>query len=163
MGVGMKITLVAVGKVKERYFTEAAAEYVKRISRYAKVEVLEVADEKTPDQAPEGEKSRILEKEGERILQKIPAGAFVVALAIEGKMPDSKELAEQMERWNVEGVSHVVFVIGGSLGLAGKVMKRANYVLSFSRMTFPHQLMRVILLEQIYRSFTIRNHTPYHK
>ena len=137
MGVGMKITLVAVGKVKERYFTEAATEYVKRISRYAKVEVLEVADEKTPDQAPEGEKSRILEKEGERVLQKIPAGAFVVALAIEGKMPDSKELAEQMER--------------------------ANYVLSFSRMTCPHQLMRVILLEQIYRSFTIRNHTPYHK
>ena len=163
MGVGMKITLVVVGKVKERYFTEAAAEYVKRISRYAKVEILEVADEKTPDQAAEGQKSRILEKEGERILSKIPAGAFVAALAIEGKMPDSKELAEQMERWNVGGVSHVAFVIGGSLGLAEKVIKRADYVLSFSRMTFPHQLMRVILLEQIYRSFTIRNHTPYHK
>ncbi len=163
MGVGMKITLVTVGKVKERYFTEAAAEYIKRISRYAKVELLEVADEKTPDQAAEGEKKRILEKEGERILSRIPPGAFVVALAIEGKMPDSEELAKQMEKWNVGGISHVVFVIGGSLGLSGKVMKRADYALSFSRMTFPHQLMRVILLEQLYRSFTIRNHTPYHK
>ena len=120
-------------------------------------------DEKTPDGASEGLELQIKEKEGERILQKIPDGAFVVALAIDGKMLDSEELAGQMERWNVGGISHVVFLIGGSLGLAPTVLKRADYKLSFSKMTFPHQLMRVILLEQIYRSFRIRNHEPYHK
>lgn len=120
-------------------------------------------DEKTPDGASEGLELQIKEKEGERILQKIPDGAFVVALAIDGKMLDSEELAGQMERWNVGGISHVVFLIGGSLGLAPTVLKRADYKLSFSKMTFPHQLMRVILLEQVYRSFRIRNHEPYHK
>ena len=159
----MKITVISVGKIKEKYFTGAIEEYAKRLSRYCKLELIEVADEKTPDGASEGLELQIKEKEGERILQKIPDGAFVVALAIDGKMLDSEELADQMERWNVGGISHVVFLIGGSLGLAPTVLKRADYKLSFSKMTFPHQLMRVILLEQVYRSFRIRNHEPYHK
>ena len=159
----MKITVISVGKIKEKYFTGAIEEYAKRLSRYCKLELIEVADEKTPDGASEGLELQIKEKEGERILQKIPDGAFVIALAIDGRMLDSEELANQMERWNVGGISHVVFLIGGSLGLAPTVLKRADYKLSFSKMTFPHQLMRVILLEQIYRSFRIRNHEPYHK
>lgn len=159
----MKITVIAVGKIKEKYFTAAVQEYAKRLSRYCKLEILEVPDEKTPDGAGEALESQIKEKEGERIIQKIPDNAYVVALAIEGKMLDSEELAGQMERWNVGGISHVVFVIGGSLGLSSGVLRRADYKLSFSPMTFPHQLMRVILLEQVYRSFRIRNHEPYHK
>lgn len=159
----MKITLITVGKIKEKYFTDAIAEYAKRLSRYCKLEMIEVADEKTPDGASESLENQIKEKEGERILTKIPDGACVVALAIEGKQLDSEALADKMEKWNVGGISHVVFIIGGSLGLSGKVLSRADFKLSFSKMTFPHQLMRVILLEQIYRSFRIRNHEPYHK
>ena len=159
----MKITVISVGKIKEKYFTGAIEEYAKRLSRYCKLDLIEVPDEKTPDGVSEDLELQIKEKEGERILQKIPDGAFVVALAIDGKMLDSEELAGQMERWNVGGISHVVFLIGGSLGLAPTVLKRADYKLSFSKMTFPHQLMRVILLEQVYRSFRIRNHEPYHK
>lgn len=159
----MKITVISVGKIKEKYFTGAIEEYAKRLSRYCKLDLIEVPDEKTPDGASEGLELQIKEKEGERILQKIPDGAFVVVLAIDGRMLDSEELACQMERWNVGGISHIVFLIGGSLGLAPTVLKRADYQLSFSKMTFPHQLMRVILLEQIYRSFRIRNHEPYHK
>lgn len=159
----MKITVIAVGKIKEKYFTGAIEEYAKRLSRYCKLELIEVADEKTPDGASETMELQIKEKEGERILQRMPDGAYVIALAIDGKMLDSEELAAQMERWNVGGISHIAFVIGGSLGLAPAVLKRADFKLSFSKMTFPHQLMRVILLEQIYRSFRIRNHEPYHK
>lgn len=159
----MKITVIAVGKIKEKYFTDAVGEYSKRLSRFCKLELIEVTDEKTPDGAGEALELQIREKEGERILQKMPEHAFMVALAIDGKMLDSVELAKQMERWNVTGVSHIVFVIGGSLGLAPSVLKRADYKLSFSKMTFPHQLMRVILLEQVYRSFQIRSNSPYHK
>lgn len=159
----MKITLITVGKIKEKYFTDAIAEYAKRLSRYTKLEIVEVPDEKTPDGASETLENQIKDKEGEKILFKIPEGAYVVALAIEGKMLDSEELADKMEKWNVSGISHVVFIIGGSLGLAQKVLNRADFKLSFSKMTFPHQLMRVILLEQIYRSFRIRNNEPYHK
>ena len=159
----MKITVISVGKIKEKYFTGAIEEYAKRLSRYCKLDLIEVPDEKTPDGASEGLELQIKEKEGERILQKIPDGAFVVALAIDGKMLDSEELAGQMERWNVGGISHVVFLIGGSLGLAPTVLKRADYKLSFSKMTFPHQLMQMILLEQIYRGYRIMNHEPYHK
>lgn len=159
----MKITVIAVGKIKEKYFTGAIEEYTKRLSRYCKLEIIEVPDEKTPDGASEALELQIKEKEGERILQKIPENACVVALAIEGKMLDSEELAARMERWNVNGISHVAFIIGGSLGLSPAVLGRADHKLSFSRMTFPHQLMRVILLEQVYRSFRIRNHEPYHK
>ena len=159
----MRITLITVGKIKEKYFTDAIAEYAKRLSRYIKLEMVEVADEKTPDGASEALENQIKDKEGERILAKIPDGSYVVALAIEGKMLDSEELADKMEKWNVSGISHVVFIIGGSLGLSSKVLSRADFKLSFSKMTFPHQLMRVILLEQIYRSFRIRNNEPYHK
>ena len=159
----MKITLITVGKIKEKFFQDAIAEYSKRLSRYCRLEILQVADEKTPDGAGEALELQIKEKEGERILQKLPDNAYVVALAIDGKMLDSEELASRMEQGNVNGISHVAFVIGGSLGLAPAVLKRADYKLSFSKMTFPHQLMRVILLEQIYRSFRIRNHEPYHK
>ena len=159
----MKITLITVGKIKEKYFTDAISEYSKRLSRYCKMDIIEVPDEKTPDGASETLETQIKDKEGEKILAKIPDGAYVVALAIEGKMLDSEELADKMEKWNVSGISHVVFVIGGSLGLSSKVLNRADFKLSFSKMTFPHQLMRVILLEQIYRSFRIRNNEPYHK
>ena len=159
----MKITLITVGKIKEKYFTDAIAEYAKRLSRYCKLDIEEVADEKTPDGASESLENQIKEKEGERILSKIPDGAYVVALAIEGKQLDSEELADKMEKWNVNGVSHLVFIIGGSLGLTSKVLNRADFKLSFSKMTFPHQLMRVVLLEQVYRSFRIRNNEPYHK
>ena len=158
----MKITVISVGKIKEKYFTGAIEEYAKRLSRYCKLDLIEVPDRERSG-ASEGLELQIKEKEGEPILQKIPDGAFVVALAIDGKMLDSEELAGQMERWNVGGISHVVFLIGGSLGLAPTVLKRADCRLSFSKMTFPHQLMRVILLEQVYRSFRIRNHEPYHK
>ena len=159
----MKITLITVGKIKEKYFTDAIAEYAKRLSRYCKLEIIEVADEKTPDGASEALDNQIKEKEGERILSKVPDSAYVIALAIEGKQLSSEELADKMEKWNVGGISHLVFIIGGSLGLTPKVLNRADYKLSFSKMTFPHQLMRVVLLEQIYRSFRIRNNEPYHK
>ena len=159
----MKITLITVGKIKEKYFTDAIAEYAKRLSRYCKLEIIEVADEKTPDGASEALENQIKEKEGERILSKVPDSAYVIALAIEGKQLSSEELADKMEKWNVGGISHLVFIIGGSLGMTPKVLNRADYKLSFSKMTFPHQLMRVVLLEQIYRSFRIRNNEPYHK
>ena len=159
----MKITCVVVGKIKEKYFTDAIKEYSKRLSRYCKLEILEVADEKTPDGASEAEEVAIREKEGERILKALKDDAYVIALAIEGKMLDSVELSQKIERLGVSGTSHIAFVIGGSLGLAPAVMKRADYALSFSRMTFPHQLMRVVLLEQLYRSYRILKNEPYHK
>ena len=159
----MKYTILCVGKIKEKFYTQAVEEYVKRLSRYGKTEIIEVADEKTPDQASEGTNRMIKEKEGERILAQIKDDAYVIALAIEGQMLDSEGLAEKMEKLAISGTSHIVFVIGGSLGLSEKVMKRADYHLSFSRMTFPHQLMRVILLEQIYRGCRIIHHEPYHK
>ena len=159
----MKITCVVVGKIKEKYFTDAIKEYSKRLSRYCKLEILELTDEKTPDGASEAEELAIREKEGERILKALKDDAYVIALAIEGKMLDSVELSQKIESLGVGGTSHIAFVIGGSLGLAPAVMKRADYALSFSRMTFPHQLMRVVLLEQLYRSYRIMKHEPYHK
>ena len=159
----MKITVVTVGKIKEKYFTDAIAEYSKRLSRYCKLEIIQVADEKTPDGASEALETQIKEKEGERILSNIKDGSFVVALAIDGHMLDSEQLADKIEKWGVSGISQIVFVIGGSLGLSKAVWSRADYKLSFSKMTFPHQLMRVILLEQIYRSYRIIANEPYHK
>ena len=159
----MKITLIAVGKIKERYFEDAIREYSKRLSRYCRLEIIQVADEKTPDGASEALEEQIKEKEGRRILDQIREGAYVIALAVEGKQLDSLELAARMERLAVEGKSQLVFLIGGSLGLSKEVMRRADFALSFSAMTFPHQLMRVILLEQIYQSFRIRAGEPYHK
>lgn len=159
----MRITLVTVGKIKEKFFVQAIAEYSKRLSRYCKLEIIEVADEKTPDKASEALELQIKEKEGERILKSIKDDSYVIALAIEGKMRSSEELAARIEKLGIGGESHLTFVIGGSLGLAPAVLNRADEKLSFSPMTFPHQLMRVILLEQIYRSHRIINHEPYHK
>lgn len=159
----MKITVMAVGKIKESFYREAVAEFQKRLSRYVKLEIIETADEKTPEDASELENSRIRKLEGERLLKNIRADAYVIALAIKGKMFDSVELSEKLRMLGVNGASHIVFVIGGSLGLSEEVLKRADMQLSFSKMTFPHQLMRVILLEQIYRSYRIMNHEPYHK
>lgn len=159
----MKITLVTVGKIKEKYLEQAIAEYSKRLARYCKLEILQVADEKTPEGASAAVEEQIKEKEGERILSQIRDGSFVIALAIEGKMMSSEELAQKMDRLAVEGTSQITFIIGGSLGLSRKVLERADFLLSFSKMTFPHQLMRVILLEQIYRSYRIITGQPYHK
>ena len=157
----MRITVVCVGKIKEKFYTQAVEEYSKRLSRYCKLDIVELADEKTPDNASDVE--QIKNKEGERILSAIKDDAYVCALAIEGKMLDSVELSEKIDRLGIEGTSNITFVIGGSLGLADAVLKRADYKLSFSRMTFPHQLMRVILLEQIYRAYRIMKNEPYHK
>lgn len=159
----MKITLITVGKVKEKFYRDAIAEYSKRLSRYCKLSIIEVADEKTPDKASEALEQQIKEKEGERILSKLSEDAYTIVLAIDGKNPDSVELAEKIKKLGVHGVSHIQLIIGGSLGLDEAVMKKADYKLSFSRMTFPHQLMRVILLEQIYRSYRIISGEPYHK
>lgn len=159
----MKITCVVVGKIKETYYTDAVKEYAKRLSRYCKLEIVELPDEKTPDGASVAEEMAILEREGERILKALREDAYVIALAIEGKGLDSVEFSGKIEQLGIRGVSHITFVIGGSLGLASSVMSRADEALSFSRMTFPHQLMRVILLEQIYRSFRIMKGEPYHK
>ena len=159
----MNIDIGCVGKVKERYLRDAIDEYRKRLSRFAKVDVIEVADEKTPEHASDTLNAQIKEKEGERILKHLRDGAFVVALAIEGDQLTSEQLAARIAQWGLHGVSHLQFVIGGSLGLDPRVLRRANMPLSFSKMTFPHQLMRVILLEQIYRAFKINAHEPYHK
>ena len=155
----MRINVVCVGKIKEKFYTQAVEEYSKRLSRYCKLDI----DEKTPDNASDIVNEQIKNKEGERILSAIKDDAYVCALAIEGKMLDSVELSEKIERLGIEGTSNITFVIGGSLGLADAVLKRADYKLSFSRMTFPHQLMRVILLEQIYRAYRIMKNEPYHK
>lgn len=159
----MKITILSVGRVKEKYWNMALAEYGKRLSRYCKLEMVEVADEKTPDGASEVLENQIRRKEGKRLLDKIPENAYVIALAIEGKMLDSVELSEKIERLGIHGTAHIIFVIGGSLGLDTEVLHRADEQLSFSKMTFPHQMMRVILLEQIYRSYRIISGSPYHK
>lgn len=159
----MKIKLVAVGKIKERYFEQAIAEYAKRLGRYCRLEIIQVADEKTPDGASPALEEQIKEKEGQRILANIREGEYVIALAVEGRMLDSVELSKKLEGLALEGKSQVDFVIGGSLGLSKEVMGRADFALSFSKMTFPHQLMRVVLLEQVYRGFRIWAGEPYHK
>lgn len=159
----MKITILCVGKVKEKFYRDAIAEYSKRLSRYCKLEIIEVSDEKTSEQATQTEIDIVKNKEGERLLKNIKDDAYVFCLAIDGKQLDSVELSQKMDKLMTGDKSHLVFVIGGSLGLSDDVLKRADYKLSFSKMTFPHQLMRVILLEQIYRSFRISNNEPYHK
>lgn len=159
----MKITVLAVGKIKEKYLTGALAEYQKRLSRYCKLEIIEVADEKTPDRASEREEQIIRAKEGERLRKYIKDGAYVIALAIEGKQASSEQFAEKIHELGLTGESHIIFLIGGSIGLDSSLLKRADERLSFSKMTFPHQLMRVILLEQIYRGYRIIHGEPYHK
>lgn len=159
----MKITLITVGKIKEKYLEEAIGEYTKRLNRYCKLEIIQVTDEKTPDGAGPSLEEQIKDREGQRILSHMKDGMYVITLEIQGKMLTSEELAEKMDSLGVRGISHVAFIIGGSLGLSKEVLKRADFRLSFSKMTFPHQLMRVILLEQIYRSYRIIAGEPYHK
>ena len=159
----MKITILTVGKIKEDFYRKAIAEYSKRLSRYCKLEIIEVTDEKTPDSASAVVEEQIKDKEGERLLKYIREDAYVIALAIEGKMLDSIGLSKKIEQLGIMGKSRIIFVIGGSLGLSDRILKRADFKLSFSKMTFPHQLMRVILLEQIYRSYRIICKEPYHK
>ena len=159
----MKIKIVTVGKLKEKYLKDGIAEYSKRISRFAKLEMIELADEKTPDKASEIENQKILETEGARILSKVGERDFVLVLAIEGKTFSSEEFSKQLEEAYIKGYSTLTFIIGGSLGLAPSVKNRANLSVSFGRLTLPHQLMRLVLVEQIYRAFTIQQGSPYHK
>ncbi len=159
----MKTTVLCVGKIKESYLREAIAEYSKRLSRYVKLDIIEVPDEKTPENASAAEEEKIKEKEGARLLAKLPENSYVIALAIEGKSLSSTELSSALEKLKTAGNSHITFIIGGSLGLSKEVLSRADKLLSFSAMTFPHQLMRVILLEQLYRTCRITAGEPYHK
>lgn len=159
----MKITVICVGKLKERYWKEAINEYSKRLTKYCKLNIIELPDEKAPETISKAEEQQVCQKEGQRILKAIKEDSIVVALAIEGKMLSSEQLAAQIQKDTVEGISHIVFIIGGSLGLSQEVIKKADRILSFSAMTFPHQMMRVILLEQIYRAMRIIKKEPYHK
>lgn len=159
----MNISVIAVGKLKEKYLKMAIDEYSKRLSRYCKLEIIELPDEKTPDNASEKEEIQIKEKEGKLILSKIKDNSYVVAMDLKGKHLTSEEFSKFISNCGVMGNSNIVFVIGGSLGLSEEVIKRANYKLCFSKMTFPHQLFRVMLLEQIYRAYRIINNAPYHK
>lgn len=159
----MNITIITVGKLKEKYLKQGIEEYLKRLSAYAKIDMIELADEKAPETLSDIEMEQIKEKEGQRILSKIHPDAHVIALAIEGKLKSSEELAETIDKLAIYGTSKICFIIGGSLGLSKSVMKRADEALSFSRMTFPHQLMRLILVEQVYRAYRINRGEPYHK
>lgn len=159
----MNISIVTVGKLKEKYLKLGIEEYVKRLNSYAKIEMIEVPDEKAPEILSEIEMKQVKQKEGERILAKINQDTYVIALAINGKLKSSEELADNLDKLATYGKSKVAFVIGGSLGLSDEVLKRADEQLSFSKMTFPHQLMRLILVEQIYRAFRINRGEPYHK
>lgn len=159
----MKLRVIAVGALKEKYWRDAVSEYQKRLSAYCHLELIEVKDEKTPDGASASMERQIREREGKRILDKLRDRSFCIALDIRGNSVSSEAFSAAHEEWERTGKSDLSFVIGGSLGLSASVLTRADYRLSFSKMTFPHQLMRVILLEQIYRSYRIRNHAPYHK
>lgn len=159
----MNISIVTVGKLKEKYLKQGIEEYLKRLGSYAKVEVIEVPDEKAPEELSDTEMIQVKQKEGERILAKIGPDTFVIALAINGKLKSSEELADTLDKLATYGKSKIAFVIGGSLGLSDEVLKRADQQLSFSKMTFPHQLMRLILVEQIYRAYRINRGEPYHK
>lgn len=159
----MNIALITVGKIKEKYLKSAIDEYSKRLSRYCKLNIIEVADEKTPDNASLKEEAMIKQKEGEAILKKIRDNMFVIALDLKGNMITSEEFSSYIDELTVKGNSNITFIIGGSLGISNDVLKRVNYKLCFSKMTFPHQLFRVMLLEQIYRGFRISCGEPYHK
>ncbi|AVP35997.1 23S rRNA (pseudouridine(1915)-N(3))-methyltransferase RlmH [Staphylococcus felis] len=159
----MKITIVAVGKLKEKYWKQAIAEYEKRLSAYTKIDIVEVPDEKAPENMSGKEIEQVKAKEGERILAKIKPQSTVITLEIKGKMLGSEELAKELDQRMIQGASDFTFVIGGSNGLHDTVLQRSNFALSFSKMTFPHQMMRVVLLEQIYRAFKINRGEAYHK
>lgn len=159
----MNIQIICIGKLKEKYWTDAVAEYMKRLSRYASVEIVELKESRLPDKAGSAEEERVKLEEGREILKAIKDGTYVITLEIQGKQLSSEELASKIEGLGLEGKSDIAFVIGGSIGLSPEVSKRADFKLSFSKMTFPHQMMRVVLLEQIYRSFKIIRHEAYHK
>lgn len=159
----MHIQILTVGKLKERYLVDGIAEYVKRLGPYAKVQMIEVPDEKAPENMSPAEEQQVRVKEGERILAKLAADVYVVALAIDGEMWSSEQLAGSLDKLATYGRSQVAFVIGGSLGLSSEVLRRADMRLSFGRMTLPHQLMRLVLVEQIYRAMRINRGEPYHK
>lgn len=159
----MNITIICVGKIKEKYLKSAIDEYTKRLSRYCKLNIIELSDEKTPDNASEKEEIIIKDKEGEAIIRSIKDNMFVIALELNGKTLSSVELSNYIRDLGIRGDSNIAFVIGGSLGLSKAVLDRANYKLCFSKMTFPHQLFRVMLLEQVYRGFRIISGEPYHK
>ncbi|MEW4308037.1 23S rRNA (pseudouridine(1915)-N(3))-methyltransferase RlmH [Rossellomorea marisflavi] len=159
----MNITIITVGKLKEKYLKQGIAEYTKRLGAYAKIDIVELADEKAPEVLSDSEMQQVKNKEGERILSKISPDHHVIALAIQGKMKSSEELADTLDKLATYGKSKVAFIIGGSLGLSDVVLKRADEKLSFSKMTFPHQLMRLVLVEQVYRAFRINRGEPYHK
>ena len=159
----MNITIISVGKIKEKYIKQGIDEYTKRLSRYGKINLVEVPDEKAPENLSEAEMEIVKNKEGENILKNVKEGSYVIALAIHGKMISSEQLAEKIQALATGGTSHITFIIGGSLGLSHEVIKRSDFQLSFSPMTFPHQLMKVILLEQVYRGFRIIKGEPYHK
>lgn len=159
----MNITIISVGKLKEKYLKLGIDEFSKRLSKYCKLDMIELDDEKCPENLSEKDMEIVKNKEGQKILSKVKSNSYVIALAIDGKNLSSEELADTMSKLAVRGNSHITFIIGGSLGLADEVLKRADYKLSFSKMTFPHQMMKLILLEQVYRAFRINNNEPYHK
>ncbi|AKG03370.1 23S rRNA (pseudouridine(1915)-N(3))-methyltransferase RlmH [Salimicrobium jeotgali] len=159
----MKVSVISVGKLKEKYLKQGIDEYAKRLGPYAKTEIIEVADEKAPENLSEAEMEEVKQKEGERILAKVPKDAYVITLEIEGKQLTSEQLASRFDNLMTYGSSKIVFIIGGSLGISSQVQERSDYALSFSKMTFPHQMMRLMLLEQVYRAFKILKNEPYHK
>lgn len=159
----LSVTLMVVGKIKEKYFTDAIDEYSKRLKRYCKFNIIEVKDEPTPDNPSPNEKAAVLNREGARIIEKLPKSAYIVSLCIEGKQMDSSAFADFIEKTAADGNSEIVFIIGGSMGICDELKSKSDYKLSFSKMTFPHQLMRVVLTEQIYRAFNISNGGKYHK
>ena len=159
----MNITVLCIGKLKEKYWTDAIAEYSKRLSRFCSLTIQELKEERLPDNASPAQEQAVIEAEGENLLKHIRNTSYVIALDVKGKGLSSEQLAQKMDQLGVQGNSDVVFVIGGSLGLSQKLLARADFKLSFSAMTFPHQMMRVILLEQVYRAFKINRNEAYHK
>lgn len=159
----LNVTILAVGKIKEKFLSDAIDEYSKRLGRYCRLEIIRVKDDPTPDNPTDKERDIVLKREGERLIEKIPKGAYIIPLCIEGKQKSSKEFAKIMSDIPSGGKSEVVFIIGGSMGLWDRIKDMADIKLSFSKMTFPHQLMCVILLEQLYRAFNISGGGKYHK
>ncbi len=159
----MNIKIIAVGKIKEKYIKEGISEFSKRLSRYCSLDIVEVSDEKAPENLSKRQMEEVKKKEGEKILKKIPSSAYVISLVIDGKRLSSEDLAEKISNLMVNGNNDICFIIGGSLGLSEDIINRSDFKISFSKMTFPHQLMRLILLEQVYRGFRIMKGEPYHK
>lgn len=159
----IKVTIIAVGKLKEKYLKDACSEYLKRLSSYSKVNIIEINEERCSDSPSPNEIESVKQKEGERIIAKIPKGSYVVPMCIEGCEMSSIEFSESIEKASLSGFGEITFIIGGSFGMSDEVKALGKLRLSFGKITLPHQLMRVILLEQIYRAFSISNHTKYHK